>query len=727
MQDKRKMKSSLTAPRHRHRHNMIMPGVESRGEEEAFQVVVDDDQPASSSAQPPSAAHHQGGIGRTHSLPNPLRILFAFNGAIFILPSLALLSIVNDRAAIPPSYLPAYGAMSFLPWSIKPLYAYLSTWILQARHHHPWRVRRHTLLAALLGASGLSFWGTAFIPEDGVVWCFVWGFLRGIASSWPEFLLGLTLIDTARALSVVGTNDAQREDGESNNLRGNHTDADDGRQTPAARRASCTSQYEQIVSVFQAQAATARNVGSLTSGIFTFILFAWRHYRHLRGNGGEDDDDASDADQHDTSELSNAVVTLLLLMTGCLPFVGSIIAVKYKVGSVTAGERHDDEQQKATRRTRQNAGHYNEIAATELDGNISPEAVAPLESADVDEGGPLDIDFASIERAEYTKMEQRSYCAILVLFQLLLIIGALQGPLSAATTHVAWLSALIAISCLLVLSVCLAMYYRRQSGSAANEKSTQTNRIPARRLALYLLLRHSLPSSGYVYYSFLYAVFAKSPIYMQSLSILGSAGSTCSSFIYGKHIAEKYNSGWRIVQVIVGTTLLYSFSSLLNIFVYHQAGGGEDAIIQGGLRFFWILAPIYFASGIVAEINFLPSLMLSTTNISKNQGADTDASVSQSTDAADTSPHSPFADEGMQYASYISCIDFAENVGSWITVPIVTALNITRENNFANLDRLIFICSSTYLISLAYLCLIRPSRDNKHARLDIQNAGAEFA
>ena len=272
------------------------------------------------------------------------------------------------------------------------------------------------------------------------------------------------------------------------------------------------------------------------------------------------------------------------------------------------------------------------------------------------------------------------------------------------------------------------MYYRNKSGN--NEKKQQTDQVPARRLALYLLLRHSLPSSGYVYYSFLFAVFENSPIYMQCLSILGSAGSTCSSYIYGKYIAKKYNSGWQIIRVIGATTLLYSFSSLLNIVVYRQARGGEDEIIQGGLSFFWILAPIYFASGIFAEINFLPSLMLSTTNISESQGANADNSTRQNTEEEEeevnTSPHSPFADEGMQYASYISCIDFAENVGSWITVPIVTALNITRENNFLGLDRLILICSSSYLISLAYLCLIRPAQETKVARLDMQT-GAEFA
>ena len=677
-------------------------------EEESFQIDDGDDQSTSSTQQSPSQS--------PHSLPNPLRILFAFNGAIFILPNLALLSIVNNRASIPPSYLPAYGAISFLPWSIKPLYAFLSTWII-SQHH--W-VQRHTLIAMLLCASGLSFCGTAFVPEDGVVFCFIWGFIRGIASSWPEFLLGLTLIDTARGLSVIDDDEGNEQcEGESN-ANGD----DDRREAATASPSSSTGQYEEIVSVFQAQAATSRNVGSLSAGIFTFILFGWRHYQHVRGND-TGDDDASDADQQNTSELSDTVVTVLLLMTGCLPFVGGIIAMKYKVGSVILREEGD--AQKSTRRRRQNAGRYNEIAGTEVD-NDGSDVIASLETTNADEEGPADADFSSFERAENTKSEQRSYCAILVLFQLLLILGALKGPLTAATTHVAWLSALIVTACLLVLSVCSAMYYRNKNGSSTEEKS---NQIPARRLALYLLLRHSLPSSGYVYYSFLFTVFESSPIYMQCLSILGSAGSTCSSFIYGRCIAKKYNSGWRILQVIAGTTLLYSFSSLLNIVVYRQADGGQDEIIQGGLSFMWLLAPIYFISGIVAEINFLPSLMLSTTNISKSQGADTDNSASQNTEAGGSpSAPSPFADEGMQYASYISCIDFAENVGSWITVPIVSALNITRENNFANLDRLILICSSTYLVSLAYLCLIRPPREkNKGARLDMQmqNVGAEFA
>jgi len=559
--------------------------------------------------------------------------------------------------------------------------------------------------------------------------------VRGIASSWPEFLLGLTLIDTARGLSVIDDDICEGSSDVGINSEAREASA----ATRASSRSGGVQPYEEIVSVFQAQAATSRNVGSLTAGILTFVLFAWRHYQNVRGNGGGDDDETDSDQQKDTKELNDTVVTVLLLLTGCLPFVGSIIAIRYKVGTVICGEACD-EQGTTVGRMRRNIGRYNEVAATEdnVDSSSaqyqddSEASAVALESMGVDDGNPLDIDFTSFERIENAKAEQQSYCAILVLFQLLLILSALKGPLSAVTTHVAWLSAIVVASCFLVVSVCSAMYFRQKSGSANNEKGQQSNQIPARRLVLYLLLRHALPSSGYVFYSFLFTVFENSPVYMQCLSILGSAGSTCSSWIYGRYIAKSYNAGWRIIQVIVGTTLLYSFSSLLNIIVYRQAGGGEDEIIHGGLSFFWVVAPIYFISGIVAEVNFLPSLMLSTTNISESQDAGADSTGSSSCQSiereAGASPQSPFADEGMQYASYISCIDFAENIGSWITVPIVAALSITRENNFANLDRLVVICSSTYLISLAYLCLIRPPRKNKSATtLDIQNAGAEFA
>ena len=49
-----------------------------------------------------TASNHRNHLIRPPSLSRQLRILFALNGATLQLPSLALLSIVNDRVAIPP-------------------------------------------------------------------------------------------------------------------------------------------------------------------------------------------------------------------------------------------------------------------------------------------------------------------------------------------------------------------------------------------------------------------------------------------------------------------------------------------------------------------------------------------------------------------------------------------------------------------------------------------------
>mmetsp|Transcript_17701 Transcript_17701/g.38464 ORF Transcript_17701/g.38464 Transcript_17701/m.38464 type:complete len:719 (+) Transcript_17701:150-2306(+) len=660
----------------------------------------------------------------SHSLPYPLRILFAFNGAIFILPNLALMSIVNDRAAIPPEYLPAYGAISFLPWSMKPLYAYLSTLLVQKFH----LIQRHSLIAILLCASGLSFVGTAFVPKDGVGLCVLWGFVRGIASSWPEFLLGLTLIDTARELSLgrhsntSNTNvrqdereEAQYEDGDIVPLalsrRWGNSDISDTSNTP----------YEEIASVFQAQAATSRNVGSLTAGTFTFVLFAWRHYWHVINSSDEDTDQA---------ELSNAVVTALLLLTAALPIVGTFIATKYKVGTLSRVATSMQENTKCFRqggeetvnRRVPRTGRYEGVASSE-DGCIGS---IPVNEAESNPSPPLAFDISEsdggvsailTERIRYEKREHRCYAAVLILFQLLLIFSSLKRPISSVTTHVAWLSVVIVLSFCLAAAMIAAAFYQAKGNDVqgVHRKLSDDTQVPAKRLALYLLLRHSLPSSGYIMYSFLFTIFESNPVYMQCLSILGSAGATFSSWFYGRCFAKKYSSGWGIIGIIVATTVIFSLASLLNIVTYHADDGNSE---QGGVDMFAIIAPIYFVTGVVAELNFLPSLVLATTNIVATERAPV-APAGSATSRDDCSLY----DEGMQYASFISCIDFGEQIGSWITVPIVASLDITRDNEFANLDHLILLCASIYSVSLVYLCLIRPpEKDGTSVGIDISRS-----
>ena len=110
-------------------------------------------------------------------LPTSLRIVYALNSSQFQISSLALLSIVNTRVSIEAAYLPAYGAISFLPFSLRPIFACISSVILQRLGKDVNRNRHDKLLCPVFILASLSFLGTIFIPTDGVVLCFVWGFL----------------------------------------------------------------------------------------------------------------------------------------------------------------------------------------------------------------------------------------------------------------------------------------------------------------------------------------------------------------------------------------------------------------------------------------------------------------------------------------------------------------------------------------------------------------------
>jgi len=193
----------------------------------------------------------------------PLGVLFGLNGVTLALPTTALLYIVNTRVEMPLNYLPTYGALAFLPFCLKPLYAYLST------------KRRNGLLSALLLASALSIIATAFVPKGGILACFVVGFLRGLFSAWPEFLLGLTLLDQA---------------------------------------SSSHANREQTAALFQSQAATARGLGSLLAHALVFCYFGYSRFSQA------------------PVELNDASVTLLLVVSGSLNVVGATIAWYYQVG-----------------------------------------------------------------------------------------------------------------------------------------------------------------------------------------------------------------------------------------------------------------------------------------------------------------------------------------------------------------------------------------------------------
>ncbi|KAL3930344.1 MAG: hypothetical protein SGBAC_011808, partial [Bacillariaceae sp.] len=181
------------------------------------------------------------------SLRGSLAVLYGLQGVTMQLPILALLAIVNDKVAVPPAYLSAYGAICFLPSSLKPIWATISTAGMSIDAKPSDKMNRsQQLLVLMLLVNGLSFCGTALlIPEKGIVECFVWGFLRGVTSAWANFLTDQLLILQAMSLS-------------------SYEDETLGFSYPA------------ISSSFQSKAATYRKAGSLLGAMGTFGLFLQR-------------------------------------------------------------------------------------------------------------------------------------------------------------------------------------------------------------------------------------------------------------------------------------------------------------------------------------------------------------------------------------------------------------------------------------------------------------------
>lgn len=197
------------------------------------------------------------------SLSRLLRALFALNGLSLSIQSLSLMYIVNTQVAIPLPFLPTYGAIAFLPYSLKPMYAYLSQY-----------VARHRLIVVLLMGNSLSIICTTLIPPGGIFLAFLFAFFRGITDAWAELCLGLTLIDHARHCGITG---------------------------------SCTKGYDVYASRFQAQAATMRNSGSLLGSLVTCLLLLVRQ-----------------AVAPNETQLSGKVANALLITTGLLQIIGAI-------------------------------------------------------------------------------------------------------------------------------------------------------------------------------------------------------------------------------------------------------------------------------------------------------------------------------------------------------------------------------------------------------------------
>jgi hypothetical protein len=390
--------------------------------------------------------------------------------------------------------------------------------------------------------------------------------------------------------------------------------------------------------------AQAATSRNIGSWCSTLIGFLFFWYRQLNS-------------QDSNKPLNDAVVNLILYFTGSLNLLGAIVALYWRVG-------------------------------------YTPKAYSSLEQTPIS---------PSIEE-ENTTVNARnpnvgwSDGIILAQLQLLVILMCIRVPIESVISNVGW----NVILCCLLTAFAFTII--------------KTPRHHYYNAACFLVVRHSIPDSGFLMSSYIYELFQSTPMILSLLGIISGGMLTLSSWSYGK-LLTPFSSGKSFYYVITGTTLMAAFISLCNILVANLDKDSSPWIK------FSIFVPILMVSTFAQEWSFMPSVVLATTSVTvDNHGTrghhetinDTESlrsttSVSyQGQRCAPCCKHQEStASFGMQYGALISCLDFGDQIGSWLTMPLVAALGISRENGWQNLSAFIWITALLSLFPLTLLPLLR--------------------
>lgn len=537
------------------------------------------------------------------SLPLALKLLFALNGFSLAFPVTALLYIVNTRVEMSLALLPTYGAVAFLPNSLRPLYAYLS----QTRF-------RDRLIAFLLCLSFASTLLTALIPKHGVTLCFVAAFLRGVASSWPEFLLGLTLVDQAR---------------------------------------TCTD-FDQACAVFQSQAATTRNIGSMTASVGALLLLS-----------GQD-------------SLHPATMDILLFVSAGSNLIGSGIALFYQVG-------------------RQPIFH-SETSNVEL---VNYQSIPYEDASSCDTSLTSEADTDDVPTVCFWRNGTSHNLRLVVLLQITVILFALRQPLESWLSLFAWQGITAASVLALIFSFTAAVWTTGQLQHS-------------QKVGLFLILRHMIPEVTSLMIAYLYDIFATTPYLLQLLSITDVATATIATWSYGK-FWSKFSSDKTLPLVIVGTTLVAAITSLSQIWLVRILPTlAETPLVQFG-----VVVIVRALVSWTGEWNFMPDVVLATTAVkhaSKTAAAvvltnEQDREIPAGNESIEQIEEIESPEDrqaiNVQYGTLISCLDFGDQLGALVLAALISAFDVTRENNWDHLDDLTQLCCVLGVCSTLFVLILR--------------------
>lgn len=212
--------------------------------------------------------------------------------------------------------------------------------------------------------------------------------------------------------------------------------------------------------------------------------------------------------------------------------------------------------------------------------------------------------------------------------------------------------------------------------------------------------------------AYIYTLFESAPFLYQLLGLFNNFVTTMSSWSYGKVLAT-WSAGVRLRQVLAGTMVLGAMVALLNMLLTRL-----DSNHVG--QAFVVVALVQVVTSVVGEWVFLPSVVLATTSVMMEptvacELVPTDdeeeqvlrSSYQHSSPRKSCCLESTSSTTAMQYGTLISCIDFGDQIGSWLTVPLVAALGISRENEWEHLDLLILVTSALSLLPILLLPILR--------------------
>ena len=368
--------------------------------------------------------------------------------------------------------------------------------------------------------------------------------------------------------------------------------------------------------------------------------------------------------QHGTT-ITVTVVTILLLATGILLQLGAVLAWIYQVGATTTT--------------------HTATETSSINTRSSPT--------------PTPTNHATLD------------ATFIITIQLLILLFAFQGPLQQSTASTwGWHIVVLLGITILILHIITTTWTR------------------SRRVAAFLIVRHAMPGATYVMSSFVYGIFQSSPFIYQLLGFIANIMTTLSSWSYGKLLAQ-FSEGIHLLKLIAGTTVIAALFSLLDLIVVQQQHEPSQ------WHAFAVITLVHLVTNVAGQWQFLPSVVLATTSITfpndenlecelvPNDDNDDDNNMDAKHDISNSSHSSNISYQqspqrqrsccpdhtttAMQYGTLISCIDFGDQIGSWLTVPLVTMLGMTRENDWENIHLLIYITAALSLIPLVFLPILK--------------------